>query len=128
LALAYVPQHEIARRVEVSEATISKDLKAIREEWREEAKADVQAALMREIRSLDRLEAQMWSQLAGSVDPDVKTRTANTIIRCKERRAKLYGFDRPDLIDLRITAEQAAEVIEQDIAELEAIIEGRVVE
>lgn len=112
MALAYVPQNQIAQQLGVSTATISNDLAAIRDDWRDEAKADVQAALMHDVQSLDRLESQMWVQLSQTTDPDVRVKTATVILRCKERRAKYLGFDRPELIDVVITDDRiAAEIV-----------------
>jgi len=121
LALSYVPQYVIAERLGVSTATVSRDMQAIRSEWREDAKADVQAILMREVQSLDRLESQLWGVfVASNTATEDRLRTANTILRCKERRAKYYGFDQPDLIDITVSADVAREVLEAKVIELEA--------
>lgn len=116
LSLAYVPQQAIAIELGVSAATISNDLKAVRADWLADAKTDVQTALVREIESLDRLEARLWQQFsqgAETITPDERSRTAAQILKCKERRAKLLGFDQPDLLEVTISDERLqAEVIE----------------
>jgi len=107
LALAYVPQHRIADQVGVAESTVSKDLAAIRAGWLAEAQRDVEAAMVRELHSLDVLEARMWTQLATkTLEPDERTRTALAILKCKERRAKMLGFDQPDLLDITVSDEK----------------------
>ena len=115
LALAYVPQQAIALELQVSTGTISGDLKAIRDGWREDAKMDVQSALIKEVNSLERLESRLWQQFAMATDvitPDERTRTALAILRAKERRAKLLGFDTPDLIEITISDERLqAEIV-----------------
>ncbi len=112
LALAYMPQIQIAEQLGVSNAPISKDLKAVREDWLTEARVDVQIAAVRELNSLDRLERQLWTQLLAVQEPDTRTRTALAILRCKERRAKMLGFDQPDLLEVTISDERLqAEVL-----------------
>lgn len=127
LALAYVPQTQIAERLGVSVGTISSDLKVVRGEWRKEARTDIQDAAIRELQSLDRLEAQLWSQFVDTTTRRVKvtkangdeyeyderivsvgekTRTAGAIMKAKERRAKMLGFDQPDLLEVRLTSGQ----------------------
>lgn len=114
LALAYVPQAAIAIELKVSPATISGDMKAVREAWLADAKMDVQTALVRDIESLNRLESRLWQQFSqATLEPDERTRTAAQILKCKERRAKLLGFDQPELLDVTISDERlVAEVIE----------------
>lgn len=127
LALAYVAQSAIAERLGVSVGTISSDMKAIRTVWQSEAILDRKAAAVREVHSLDRLEANLWSQFLNVTTRRVrvtkangdeyqfeeplvsvsdKTRTATVILKTKERRAKLLGLDEPDVLEIRLTSEQ----------------------
>jgi predicted transcriptional regulator len=110
--LAYIPQAAIALELGVSTATVSNDLKAIRELWLAEARVDIQSAAVRELQSLDRLESRLWQQFASTkISPDERTRTASQILRCKQRRAKMLGFDQPDLLEVRITSQQVQDEI-----------------
>lgn len=108
LALAYVPQAAIAIEVGVSEATVSNDMKVIRRAWLDDAKSDIQTAIVKELGSLDRLESRLWSQFGSgdAITNDERTRTALAILKTKERRAKLLGFDQPDLLEVTISDER----------------------
>lgn len=120
LALAYVPQNQIAELLDVHPSTVSRDLAAVREQWRADAKVDVQAMALRELQSLDRLEASLWRQFTSRMTPpDTKNRTAQQILRCKERRAKMLGFDQPDLLEVRAIT---PEVVQAEIARLREVL------
>lgn len=115
LALAYVPQAAIALELGVAPSTISNDMKAIRQEWLDEAKTDIQSALVRELGSLDRLESRLWTQFGSGdkITNDERTRTAMAILKTKERRAKLLGFDQPDLLNVTISDERLQYEVQQ---------------
>jgi predicted transcriptional regulator len=53
LLMAHLPQQEIARLLEVSEATVSDDLAYLRGKLQEEALVDVEGMVRRELASLD---------------------------------------------------------------------------
>ena len=114
-ALAYVPQAAIALELGVSPATISNDMKVIRQEWLEDAKTDIQTALVKELGSLDRLESRLWTQFGSGdrITNDERTRTAIAILKTKERRARLLGFDQPDLLEVTISDERLVYEVEQ---------------
>jgi len=114
LALAYVPQYRIAQQLGVSPATVTNDLKYVRNEWRDDAVADRQEWVVRELESVNKLESRLWSDaLHEYTPPDVRVRIAMGILKCKERRAKYLGLDQPDLIDVVITDDRiAAEIVE----------------
>lgn len=48
----------IARELGVSDATVTRELRSLTEEWREAAKEDIEAIKARELRKLDRIEAE----------------------------------------------------------------------
>src|SRR5438477_12297656 len=58
-------QWEIARALEVSQALVSKDLKAIRQEWLKESVSNFGEAKAKELAKIDRLERmylQAWEE------------------------------------------------------------------
>jgi len=138
LALTYVPQNQIARQLGVSTATVSGDLKAVKAAWLADAKTDVQEAAVMELASLDRLETQLWVQFMSQEQTTIRhyndegtmirqqqvdkvsvaerTRTALAILQTKNRRARMLGFDQPDLLEVRITSQQ----VQDEIARLRA--------
>ena len=54
------PQHEIARSFEVDAGTISRDLKALREEWKASALADTTEFKALQLAKLDEVERNAW--------------------------------------------------------------------
>ena len=125
-ALEGLPHHEIARRVRaatgraVTRQTISKDLAAVRAEWRAGRLRDADDWLTLELAKIDHLERTLWRAwyhsgggdavvpVDGNSDASVasgqagarSTRTGDprflaSILRCLERRARLLGLDAP---------------------------------
>lgn len=107
MSLAYVPQNQIAAELGVSPATVSADLKELREAWLEEAKESLGHRVSQELASLDQLEAHLWQQFtARATPPDTKTRTGLAILKVKERRARMLGLDEPDRLEISMSDEQ----------------------
>lgn len=81
-----VPQIYIAKSLGVSPATITADVKAIRREWQEAARADMEIVVARELAELEDMDsdaARMQSE--GS--------WFDRRLRVKERKAKMLGLD-----------------------------------
>jgi predicted transcriptional regulator len=85
-------QHEIGRHVGVSQAQISRDLAAVREEWRQSAIASLDEAKARELAKVDALEATAWEAWERSCR-DAETLHAETT----KGRATKDGAPLPDL-------------------------------
>lgn len=60
LYLSGATQMQIADELGVSQATISRDIKAIHEAWRESALVDFDDAKARELARIDKLEREAW--------------------------------------------------------------------
>jgi predicted transcriptional regulator len=61
-------QVEIGEEVGVSQATVSRDLKALQEEWLQSALVDFDKAKARELARIDRLEREYWRAWVRSVE------------------------------------------------------------
>ena len=57
LYLRHVHQADIARELGVDQATVSRDITALKEDWRAQALSDVQDRVRRELAELDHLES-----------------------------------------------------------------------
>ena len=116
-------QQEIAEKVGLDQATVSRELKAIRAEWRESAVTDIEQVIAQELQKLDALEAQAlaewerskkdWqkkvvedkpagSRGGGGKSAKIETggqtgdpRYLQVILGIQDRRAKLLGTDKP---------------------------------
>src|SRR5487761_1711912 len=62
-------QTAIAERSNISQATVSADLKQIRREWRESTIRDFDHAQDRELQKIDRLERESWAAWERSQKP-----------------------------------------------------------
>lgn len=108
-------QQEIAAKMGLSESTISRDVKAIRKEWKESALMDFNEARNRELAALNLIERENWRAWMKSKRKDVVTtlsggegmnthasttererygddRYMKIIMWCHEQRAKLMGL------------------------------------
>jgi hypothetical protein len=98
LALARVSQQEIARQLNVSEATISKDLAFARAQWAAERQADIGAERAQELARLAADEAQWRRKLQAEPGLLGQLGIYDRIHRIGERRAKMLGLDAPTKI------------------------------
>lgn len=120
-------QPEIAVELAVTQATISRDLKAVREEWMQSALVDMNAAKAQELAKIDLLEIEYWQgwrrsigerldettkgiNVDGRLVPAEKTVKKITMLGdtrfldgvqwCIDKRCKILGLDAPIMIDL----------------------------
>jgi hypothetical protein len=94
-----VTQREMARVLNVSEPTISRDIAALTAEWRKEAQAfldDVKAHELADLDSMERDVALKYTQTENLRLIDVR-------LRIKDRRARLLGLDAPTRVDATIS-------------------------
>jgi DNA-directed RNA polymerase specialized sigma24 family protein len=120
-------QVEIGRRVGISQATVSHDVAAVREQWRRESVRDMAELLTVELAKLDLLEKEYWAgwrrsqgrahRVAVADDPaepgdavsaadgppEVREFPGNPaflagVERVIERRCKLLGLDAPQRV------------------------------
>lgn len=93
-----IPQFEIAERLKITEAMVSRDLKAIREEWRAEARSDVGEATERELKSLAASERRLRSEIE-KIKPGANIallcKLSAEIVRIQTHRARLLGLEAP---------------------------------
>lgn len=117
-------QTRIAEFIGVAQPTVSKDLKALQQAWRDAALRDFDEAKARELARLDEVEREAWDAYqrtvgehvirtegvtAGpnggpyekSVTEDLAGNPAflNIVTTCIERRCKLLGIDAPQKIE-----------------------------
>ena len=91
LYLTHQTQVTIARHLGVAQSTVSEDLAALKQCWREQSIADLEAVLVREACELDEMEAELVRRYTEERTPDwIVLR-----LKVKERRAKLLGLDAP---------------------------------
>ena len=64
LYLSHVSEEEIARRLKKDQSTISRDIKALKDQWNREAIADVQEFVIRELAELNEMEQQAAVEFA----------------------------------------------------------------
>lgn len=110
-------QMEIAQKLELDQATISRDLQDIQEEWRKSTLIDMNEAKQRELARIDQLEREAWDAWQRSIgekvektkkikedgtDETVRTydeagdpRYLSVIAECIEKRMKILGLNAP---------------------------------
>lgn len=119
LYLRGVFQSEIAKRLHVSQAQISIDLKTLRKRWLESSLVDIDQVKAKELARIDETERQAWRGWRRSVMVATKTmkmsrqagevkfveareeqekqvgdpRFLTIVLTCIERRCKIFGLD-----------------------------------
>ena len=78
LYLQGLPQFVIAERLKVSTATVSSDMTAVSERWRERNGALIDARKLQELAKCDLLEAEAWAAWRRSQEPRQRKRAKNT--------------------------------------------------
>lgn len=100
LALAGVPQAEIATRFGVSQPQVAYDLRVVRQRWKETASMNIEAARERELALLDRIEGEAWDGLGRAElrGDGGEVRFAAILLKTSEQRANLLGlFENPPI-------------------------------
>ena len=110
LYLRKVNETDIAARLEVSQATVSRDVKWLMQEWRRDAVADIAEMRGRELAELDEMERDAALQFASTKAPQWFLAR----LEVKKRRARLMGLDAPTKTDVRI--QDLDDAIERELA------------
>ena len=117
LWLAHVSQPAIARQLKCGQATVSRDIKAIRLEYKAE-RTDI---IDREAAELDHIERECAVRYQGDKSGEWLDRR----LKVKERRARMLGLDAPtrsrDEIELTINGKRISDCSDE---ELRAAAEG----
>jgi len=87
-------QWELARLFKVTQATISRDITALREQWRQQAAEDIGAWIARELSFAQDQRDSIALEWERSKDPAYQ----GPLIRWSERIGKLLGTDAPTKI------------------------------
>lgn len=71
-----------------SNVTIHADLEALKTEWQTNAARDASEFISEQLAELDELKKSAW-----------KDKRYDVVMKCMERRAKLLGLDKPQVVD-----------------------------
>ena len=90
MCLAGASSRDIAKQLGVSDATVSNDLKAMREYWKKEQVTATQEAIAQQLAELD----WMRTQVRGNSDVKL-TLKIRTLLDIQQQEAKLLGLYAP---------------------------------
>lgn len=96
LALADVPQADIAKQFGVSQPQVSYDLNVVRERWKATTTVDLEAARQRELDLLETTERRLWegwNRAEREEDNGAAVRFAAVLLKLSEQRATMLGLD-----------------------------------
>jgi predicted transcriptional regulator len=109
-------QSEIAIEVGLSQQTVSRDIKSLHKEWREDSLIDFDEAKARELGKMKRGagdKARGYREMTNTVKGQVGDPRFLTIVdRCIDRRCKIFGLDAPQKREL--TGKGGAPLIPDD--------------
>jgi len=112
MMLAHRSQRQIASALGVSQATISRDVQAIRREWRQRRMEDATAVVAEEVAKLDAIERAILPRVLEG-----ELHAIDRLMSVMRQRAQLLGLDEPQQHEhTHLTMDQ----VEQEIARLEA--------
>jgi transposase len=83
-------QRAIAESLNASEATISRDVKAIEKQWQASAVQDIAAAKGKDLERTERLIAALWNDARNG-----KWLATDRVLNLMQHRAKLLGLEAP---------------------------------
>ena len=98
LLVSRVQQQDIARQLQVGEATISRDIAALRARWRDAADIDIADKMLQDVAALDADERQWRARMSDPQNPPslpLRLGIYDRILRIMERRADLLGLNAP---------------------------------
>ncbi len=87
----HMSQEDIARALGIHQSTVSRDLKALEEQWQKEAMQTIEKVKARELAELDMMEREAALQYQQTKS----LKWFNARLKIKERRARLLGLDAP---------------------------------
>lgn len=96
-------QADIAAECEINQSTVSRDLKALHQQWLDSALVDISFAKAQELAKIDRLEREYWTAWERSCE------NAETETRKAKGKARQYQDEETG----QFVAEQPAEVTKQ---------------
>lgn len=98
LLTAKTPILKIAAALGVSEKTIDRDVRAIRDEWEASARESIDAHVASELAALDEVERRLWRDHL-SQEP-IDQNGVRSLLQVHDRRARLLGLDRPRRVEV----------------------------
>lgn len=89
--------NQILERVPISLSQLKADLRRVRKQWQEQQLSSIDQVVARELAKLDHIEQQAWGEWDSSKARKTggDTDYLRVILLCMERRAKLYGLEKP---------------------------------
>jgi transcriptional regulator with XRE-family HTH domain len=94
--LAGQTQEAIAERLGVSQATVSRDLQTLHQQWIEDAAIDFSTAKARELARIDRLEREYWAGYLRSMQPlETQTKRAVETVKAAKDTAQTGVMEVP---------------------------------
>lgn len=101
-------QADIGTELNISQATVSRDLAWLHDQWTREGLNNYNEAKAREVAKIDVIEREYWTAWQKSKQSKVEIeerpgdpRYLAGVITCVKRRCELLGLDAPDTLTLK---------------------------
>ena len=89
-------QANIAKELDISPATVSRDIKVLQKEWQQSALVDINAAKARELARVDRLEREYWDAWERSCkDAETITQKTKGVVQRKQDEDGTFVAEQP---------------------------------
>jgi uncharacterized protein YerC len=102
-------QRTIAESLNVSEATISRDVRQIEKQWQASAVQDIAAAKGKDLERTERLIAALWNDARNG-----RWLATDRVLNLMQHRARLLGLEAPKTVNVNMVVQK---LVEQAAAE-----------
>jgi hypothetical protein len=119
MVASHYTYREIGDALGIASSTVSDDVKAIRERWRQRATADYASFLAEEIAKLDLLEHELLPKaLSGGPKGGLNLSAVDRVLAIRDRRARMLGLDVPSKVEATLKVELLVRALEDTLVEL----------
>jgi hypothetical protein len=119
MVASHYSDREIAEALGVASSTVSDDVKAIREQWRQRFSDDYGNVLGEELAKLDLLEGALLAKaLSGGPEGGMDLRAVDRLLAIWDRRVRMLGLDSRSRVELTVQLEKVAKAMDAVLSEL----------
>lgn len=119
MMLAGARQVDVARTLGVDQPTMTREVQAIKQQWRDDTSRDVSELVDIEVARLDRLQMAHWERAIQGHGA-----STDTVLKIIDKRIKLLGLDAPERHQVDITNETTVEELNGKLAALAANLDA----
>lgn len=95
-----IKQRELGKKMGIDQAAVSRLMKEIREEWKQERLDSYEIDIDIHLAELEKVRKECWKRLKACKNPAQGARWTEMIINALKERARLLGLNAPDKLEI----------------------------